>query len=179
MECSPVSEHADKTEIIELINLYAFALDAHRWDLFDRIFTEDVLADYGPGAVWRSRTDFVDVFVAIHEAHDSHQHTMMGHLVHVDADTAYAFTYGNWLLIRYAAEGGPTWLGTGWYDDELVRTDRGWRINHRISRIVSYSGNATIPGLPQHVEGEAPEHVVTLPEQVGQIRYFNAMVANP
>jgi hypothetical protein len=42
MERSHVSEYEDKAEIIELVNLYAFALDSHRWDLFDRIFTDDV-----------------------------------------------------------------------------------------------------------------------------------------
>ena len=44
----------DKAEIIEIINLYAFALDTHQWDLFDRVFTEDVIAVFGPaGAGWK------------------------------------------------------------------------------------------------------------------------------
>ena len=30
---------ADREDIIELINLYGFAMDTQRWDLFDRIFT--------------------------------------------------------------------------------------------------------------------------------------------
>ena len=175
MERSHVSEYEDKAEITELVNLYAFALDSHRWDLFDRIFTDDVRADYGPGAEWLTLGDFVSAFVDIHQKHDCHQHTMMGHLVHVDEDKAYAFTYGNWLLIRHAAEGGPTWRGTGWYDDELVRTDRGWRIKHRISRLVSYSGNPNVPGIGGD---ETPGYIGdVLFREVGEIRYFNAINA--
>jgi hypothetical protein len=177
MESNHVSEYEDKAEIIELVNLYAFALDAHRWDLFDRIFADDARSDYGPGADWPTRADLVSAFVDIHSRLDAHQHTMVGHLVHVDGDKAYAFTYGNWLLVKYAAEGGPTWLGTGWYDDELVRTDQGWRIKHRISRIVSYSGNSNIPGLPSPVAGQALEYTHVLFDEVGDIRYFNAINA--
>jgi hypothetical protein len=176
LEHSRVSKYEDKAEIIEVLNLYAFALDAHSWDLFDRIFTDDARADYGAGADWRSRADLVSAFVDIHARLDSHQHTIMGHLVHVDADTAYSFTYGNWLLIKYGTEGGPTWLGTGWYDDELVRTDRGWRIKHRISRIVSYSGNSKIPQIPEPVGDQTPDDLrLVLAREVDGIRYFNAI----
>jgi hypothetical protein len=181
MESSHVSEYEDKAEIIELINLYAFAIDSHSWDLFDRIFTDDVRADYGAdGAVWSTRSDLVSAFDAIHKVLDRHQHTMMGHLVHVDGDKAYAFTYGNWLLIKYGTEGGPTWLGTGWYDDELVRTDRGWRIKHRISRIISYSGNPNVPQIPQPVDDETPDPTTAhvLFHEAGEIRYFNAIKAS-
>lgn len=40
----------DSDQIIEKINLYRLAMDAQRWDLFDRIFTERCDADYGPAA---------------------------------------------------------------------------------------------------------------------------------
>ncbi len=34
----------DKSDIFEVLNLYAFALDARQWDLFDPVFTDDVSA---------------------------------------------------------------------------------------------------------------------------------------
>ena len=50
---STSSVDQDKAAIIEVLNLYAFALDARQWDLFDRVFAEDVEADFGPaGAAW-------------------------------------------------------------------------------------------------------------------------------
>ena len=45
-----------------------------------------------------------------------------GQLVRVDGDKANAFSYGIWVLVRNAAGDDPSWTGTGWYDDELVRT---------------------------------------------------------
>ena len=136
----------DKAAIIEILNLYAFALDTRQWGLFDRVFSDDVHAEFGPaGAGWKGLEDFKRSFAEFHATLDSHQHTMMGHLVEVDGDRAHAFSYGNWLLIRHAAEGGSSWSGTGWYDDELVRTDAGWRIQHRVCRLQSWSGNPLVP----------------------------------
>ncbi len=121
----------DKAEMIEIINLYAFALDTRQWDLFDRVFTQDVVAVFGPaGASGNSLTIFKASFAEFHARLDSHQHTMIGHLV-ANGDTAHAFSYGNWLLIRAAAEGGPTWTGTGWYDDP-VHTEQGWTGNPNV-----------------------------------------------
>jgi 3-phenylpropionate/cinnamic acid dioxygenase small subunit len=171
-----VTEYEDKAAIIETINLYAFALDAHQWDLFDQVFTDDVKAEFGPaGVVWPDRDTVVKEFAEFHETLDTHQHTMMGHLVHLDGDTASAFTYGDWLLVRYAAEGGSTWVGRGWYDDRLVRTDRGWRISHRICRLLSYSGN---PNVPQPIGTQNPDHnphVLREHCASGQINFLNAI----
>ena len=87
--------------------MYGFALDARAWDLFDRVFTQDVEAVFGPaGAGWVGLDVFKESFAEFHDTLDSHVHTMMGQLVHVDGDTANAFSYGNWLLVRHAAEGG-------------------------------------------------------------------------
>ena len=36
---------SDRDEIVEKINLYALAVDAQAWDLFDRIFIEKCDAD--------------------------------------------------------------------------------------------------------------------------------------
>lgn len=141
-----MTEYEDKAAVIEILNLYGLALDARQWDLFDRVFSDDVVAEFGPaGAAWKGLAVFKRSFAEFHDLLDSHQHTMMGQLVHIDGDKAYAFSYGNWLLVRNAAEGGPTWAGTGWYDDELVRTDQGWRIRHRVCRLQSWSGNPLVP----------------------------------
>ncbi|MFJ8799326.1 nuclear transport factor 2 family protein [Streptomyces sp. NPDC102487] len=136
----------DKAAIIEALNMYAFALDTRQWDLFDRVFTTDVEAVFGPaGAAWVGLEEFKTSFAGFHDSLDSHVHTMMGQLVNVDGDTANAFSYGTWILLREAAEGGPTWTGTGYYDDELVRTEDGWRIKRRVCRLLSWTGNPSVP----------------------------------
>ena len=116
----------DKAAIVEVMNLYAFALDAHEWDLFDRIFTEDVVMDMGLiGVTWTGRTEFKQGLQNSCAALDAHQHSMTGHLVHVDDDKAHAFCYGNWTLVREAAEGGRTWMGMGSSADVSAGSYRG------------------------------------------------------
>lgn len=171
-------EH-DKAAIIEILNLYGFALDAHQWDLFDRVFTDDVSADFGPaGASWSGLADFKRSFAEFHETLDNHQHTMMGHLVQVDGDKANAFSWGNWLLVRESAKDGPAWLGTGWYDDELVRTPDGWRIKHRVCRLASWTGN---PAVPQPNDEHRPDMQTNSLRQFaqdGKISFLAALKAN-
>ncbi|MET9558462.1 nuclear transport factor 2 family protein [Streptomyces sp. NPDC006645] len=171
-------EH-DKAEILEILNLYGLALDARQWDLFDRVFAQDVIAEFGPaGAAWKGLDTFKSSFAEFHDRLDGHQHTMMGQLVHVNGDTANAFSYGNWLLIRAAAEGGPTWLGTGWYDDELVRGDSGWRIKRRVCRLMSWSGNPSVP--EQHREHNPDMNLNVLHEHAeeGRIAFLKAIAAS-
>ncbi len=170
-------EH-DKAAVIEILNLYGFALDSRQWDLFDRIFTENVTADFGPaGARWSGLADFKRSFAEFHNTLDNFQHTMMGQLAHVEGDKAYAFAYGNWLLVRETAKGGPSWLGTGWYDDELVRTDRGWRIQRRVCRLVSWSGNPLVPEPNQEHNPDMKTNVLSSHIKAGTVGFFNAITA--
>ncbi len=166
----------DKAEIIEVLNLYGLALDAHQWDLFDLVFTEDITAEFGPaGAAWQGLANFKRSFAEFHKGLDNHEHTMMGHLVHVDGDTAHTFSYGNWVLIRDAAEGGSTWTGTGWYDDELVRTDQGWRIRHRVCKLVSWTGNPLVPEPNAEHNPDMDTNILREHVDAGKIGYLTAI----
>ncbi len=135
---------SDHEDIVQLINLYGFAMDTRRWDLFDRIFTEDVDADYGATSHWTSRAEFKRDFGAFHEVFDATQHMMTNHLVTMSGDTAAVHTYGSWRLIRHAAGDPPVWDGTGYYDDQLVHTAEGWRIAKRVCRVIYWNGNPKV-----------------------------------
>lgn len=141
----------DVVAITQLVNLYGLAVDSQRWDLFDGIFTADVDADYGVGSRWTDLARFKTDFADFHDPFDTTQHTMSTHVVEVDGDRAHSFCNGGWRLVRKAVDGNPLWDGTGWYDDELVRTDSGWRIAHRVCRITWWTGDPlvqeTIPGV--------------------------------
>ena len=168
----------DKVAIGEVLNLYAFALDARQWDLFDRVFTDDVEAVFGPaGAGWTGLAEFKESFALFHDTLDSHVHTMMGQLVNVDGDTANAFSYGNWLLVRAAAEGGPSWLGTGYYDDELVRTSRGWRIKRRVCKLLSWSGNPSVPEPQREHQPDMNAQGLHQLAEAGDIAFLRAIAA--
>ena len=66
------------------------------------------------------------------------------HLVKVDGDRASSHTYGAWRLIRHAAGDPPVWDGTGYYDDQWLRTAEGWRIAKRVCRVVWWTGNPRV-----------------------------------
>ncbi|KKC02378.1 nuclear transport factor 2 family protein [Mycobacterium nebraskense] len=142
---------SDVAAITQLVNLYGLAVDSQRWELFDRIFTPDVDADYGATSHWTDRDRFKADFAAFHDPFDSTQHTMSTHVVHIEGDRASSFCNGGWRLLRRSAGGDPLWDGTGWYDDALVRTPGGWRISRRVCRITWWTGNPsvnkTIPGV--------------------------------
>lgn len=167
--------HQDVVEITQLVNLYGFAVDTQRWDLFDRIFTADVDADFSETAHWRDLASFKSDFAAFHDPFDTTQHVMSNHLVEVDGDGAKAFTYGSWRLVRKAVDGSPLWDGTGWYDDDLVRAASGWRIRKRTCRIVWWTGdpfvNETIPG----VKFELKTTVLRRDAAAGNVGFFNAI----
>jgi hypothetical protein len=142
---------SDKEAITHAINLYAFAVDTQRWELFSDVFTPDIRADYSPSAQWTDLETFKRDFAAYHEPFDGTQHVMTNHLINVAGDNAQAVTYGHWRLIRKGLGGGEFWEGNGWYDDLLVKTAAGWRIKERTCRIVWWGGNPqvneTVPGV--------------------------------
>ncbi len=139
-----MSSSDDVVGVIGTLNLYAFATDSQRWDLFDRIFTEDVLADFGEGIVWTDRASFKTAFEAIHKPFDVTQHATTNHVVTVNGDTANAVCYVHARMVRRGLAGGEFFETTGWYDDVLVRTPDGWRIKHRVSRSNWYGGNLNV-----------------------------------
>jgi len=157
--------------VLSLVNRYALAVDTQRWDMFDEVFTEDIAADYGPTAKWSDLKTFKNDFAAYHAPFDGTQHTMSNINWDFRGDTAHAITYGHWRLVRYGVGGGDFWEGQGWYDDELVRLDAGWRIRKRICRIIWWGGNPkvneTVPGVHFELEisslrGEADKGAVSL-----------------
>ena len=167
----------DVLAITHLINLYGVAVDTQHWDLFDRIFTGDVDADFGEASHWRDLATFKADFAVFHDPFASTQHAMMNHLVDVAGDVAQAFTYARWLLIRKDVEGRDFWEGTGWYDDELVRSAGKWLIRRRTCRIVWWDGNPlvqeTIPGVKFKLESSVLRHE----GNAGRVRYLNAICA--
>ncbi|CAN7589492.1 nuclear transport factor 2 family protein [Phenylobacterium sp. LjRoot225] len=165
----------DVASIIKTLNLYALAMDTQRWDLFDRIFTADVDADYADPAHWRDLESFRRDFAAYHAPFDSTQHVMMNHLVEVSGDVARAFVYGSWLLIKRGTEGGDFWQGTGWYDDALVRADGGWKIKRRACRVVWQGGNPRVnaPASPD-VSFDTASKTLREEAAAGRVEFVNA-----
>ncbi|MFC0204649.1 nuclear transport factor 2 family protein [Novosphingobium soli] len=141
----------DFAQIVNVVNLYAVAVDAHRYDLFREIFTDDIRCDFGGGAAFSGIETFIASYEGIHAVFSATQHMVSGHAVRIDGERACCFSYvcGRF---RRALEGGEgLFESTGWYDDVLTRTRAGWRISERTSRMVSHSGDVRVmqamPGI--------------------------------
>ena len=135
----------DGEEISQLMSLYALAIDAKQWRIFERVFTEDVQADYGPGGSWSNRADWQNDFEKMHVAYDATQHTMSNTSWTVAGDSGNVLTYGVFRLIRRGLAGGDTMAGGVWYDDVLRKTPEEWRICKRIARNIWLEGNFGMP----------------------------------
>lgn len=135
----------DETEIVNVINRYALAVDTQTWELFDQVFTDDIAADYfGGGPSWTDLAAFKRDFEMIHAVFEATQHTTTNHQVVVDGDRATALSYVHGRFIRDMPEGGNMFESNGWYEDLLVRTSAGWRIQNRICRMIWGGGNPQV-----------------------------------
>jgi ketosteroid isomerase-like protein len=141
----------DTVRIVAVINLYAVALDSHRYDLFDRVFARDARTDFGGGAAFEGRDALVEAFKAIHAPFHATQHIISGHSVTVTGDAAFCLSYVHAYFTRRINGQLCVFDSTGWYDDRLVRQADGWRIGHRISRMVTANGDHRVmqamPGI--------------------------------
>jgi len=135
----------DEAAIKSRMYLYGFAVDSLRWELFDQIFAaKDLYVRHGERDPWTDLEKFKNDFATYHRVFDSTQHAMTNMICEIKGDRASTITYANWRLVRFGAEGGDTWKGEGWYEDELIRTPQGWRIQRRQSRQVWREGNDAI-----------------------------------
>ena len=166
-------EADDYSSIINVINLYAVAVDSHRYELFERIFAEDIRCDFGGGAAFTDRTTFAATFKDIHAVFSATQHITSGHAITIDGDRANCLSYVHARFRRDGEEG--FFESTGWYDDGLVRTRDGWRIKDRTSRMVSYNGN---PRVMQAMPGVDTNYVLqSLYEEAdaGRLSFFQTV----
>ena len=127
-----LQELSDRQEITDLLTDYSYAVDFHRWDDLDAIFTPDATLDLTATggtsgditAMKRWLADTLAIFTG-------HQHLVATSKIELDGDRARARTicHNPMYLDR---DGAQHVLFVGlWYVDDLVRTRNGWRIASR------------------------------------------------
>ena len=62
-----------------------------------------------------------------------------------------------------------------WYDDELVRTDKGWRISSRVCRLISWTGNPLVPEPAYEQRPVMTTHTLRSHREAGKVRFFEAI----
>jgi ketosteroid isomerase-like protein len=123
-----VSEQEDRQDIADVLVRYATGIDRRDWPLFRTVWTDDCELDYGEIGTFKgvdAITEFMD------QAHAMAGHTMhrlTNQVIDVHGDTAESRTYVDALIM---IDGNSGVNAAGFYDDELVRGDDGWRVARR------------------------------------------------
>lgn len=139
-------EVADRLAITDLLHTYAWAIDEQDWDLLATVFTPDAHLDYSsnPGGVKGGFAEVRDWLASVMPYFPVTQHLMSNSLVTLDGDRATARTMVHNPQGARTRQGPPHIFYVGArYDDELVRTDAGWRIAKRVETTIWFDG--TLP----------------------------------
>jgi 3-phenylpropionate/cinnamic acid dioxygenase small subunit len=122
-------ERVDRADIGDVLVRYATGIDRRDWSLFRSCFIEDCQADYGDIGTWRSADEITDWMRASHEPMGHTLHRITNLAVDLDGDRATARSYVDAIVL--VADTATGVHAVGFYDDDLVRTDGGWRIARR------------------------------------------------
>jgi hypothetical protein len=125
----------DRLDIMELPGRYADALDRLRPDDLHAVFTDDAVWEVVGGGLRLEGLDAIKAFMGRPDVHPG------AHLMtNVYIDTVMADAAGD-PIVHLCSRGvypvgpsdrkNPTAVFYGRYDDDVVRTDAGWRIRHR------------------------------------------------
>jgi hypothetical protein len=138
----------DRTAIVETVVKYAIAIDAADWDGFSSVLTDPVHIDFseaGLPAADLPREAFVGFARQGLEAWDARQHISPNHVVtfdESDPDTALCTSYMYAQHYKKGAPSGEFYLMRGSYDNQMVRTESGWKITSLTQHILWLEGNA-------------------------------------
>jgi SnoaL-like protein len=133
-----LQELSDRREIEDQITAYSYAIDFHRWDELDAIFTEDAVLDFT--ATGGERGDLPTIKGFLDRALNlfaGHQHLMGNTKVEFGGDDANAATSTTMCHnpMYLQGEDGQRLVFVGiWYHDTWRRTEDGWRISNRVQQ---------------------------------------------
>jgi hypothetical protein len=129
---------ADHLAIEAVILRYATGIDRRDWPLLRTCFTEDFVGDFGPAGIWRGPDEVVAYMVAGAAAGGASLHRMSNIVVGGGPDSATARTYVDAILMP-KDEAGAGFHSICYFDDELIRTNDGWRVRRRAMTRVSFA----------------------------------------
>jgi 3-phenylpropionate/cinnamic acid dioxygenase small subunit len=124
-----VSEREDRQDIADVLVRYATGIDRRDWPLFRTVFTDDCELDYGEVGSWQGVDAVTEFMQQAHALAGHTMHRLTNQVITVDGDSAQARTYVDALIMLADNNSGVN--AAGFYDDDIVRTERGWQIARR------------------------------------------------
>jgi 3-phenylpropionate/cinnamic acid dioxygenase small subunit len=140
-----LQEIADRFAIAEVLYRYSTALDTRDWALLHEVFTPDGVYRMGVRGEFTGPDAIAEKLQEVLGRLDATQHLIGNPMIVVEGDTARCSSYvrAQHYRTRHATGGNTLDMG-GTYVDELVRTEDGWRIAHRVLEITWREGNGGI-----------------------------------
>lgn len=141
-----LQEMSDRLEIQDLMARYSFAIDERDYDALDKVFLPDSTIDYSEvGGAVGNLAETKAYLASAMKQFPGFQHASTTTKLQLDGDTAKASTIlFNPMIAEIEGKRHVFFVGL-WYDDDLVRTEQGWRIRTRRER-ASWHYNAP-PGM--------------------------------
>ena len=124
-----MSEREDQQDIAAVLLRYATGIDRRDWPLFRTVFTDDCELNYGEIGSFTGVDAITEFMQQAHAMAGHTMHRLTNQAIAVDGDTAEARTYVDALIM--VGDSGSGVNAAGFYDDELIRTDDGWRVARR------------------------------------------------
>jgi hypothetical protein len=135
----------DHKAIVDLTIRYAWAIDERRYGDLRHVFTPDAWALLG-GTECDGREAIIDRIDRALTRLDASQHLLGNHQVTVAPDGATATARCSFQAqhLKRGTLGGDNVIIAGRYEDELRRTDDGWRITRRHLIVDWTDGNPAV-----------------------------------
>ena len=118
----------DRLTITDVVNSMGTLADLGQYEQLQQLFTDEVTVDYTslfPGEVQNiSSEQLMTQWQSTLPGFDATQHLITNHQISIDGDEAQAIAY-----VRATHKlGDEMWVVGGYYVNELVRTDEGWKL---------------------------------------------------
>jgi hypothetical protein len=139
----------DRTAISEVVIKYGVAVDHRDWTMFADCFTDPVDTDYSglgsPPQEWE-RGAFVENIRVHLSGFTATQHNSPNHIIEFDDDKPDHAVCKSYMYAQHHLAGSPNgefYLARGYYDNHMLRTPDGWRIQRIVQRVSWQDGNTS------------------------------------
>jgi 3-phenylpropionate/cinnamic acid dioxygenase small subunit len=131
-----INPASDRYDIEQCLHRYAWMVDQREWSLMDSVFTRDATIDYsstgGRSGPFRPTLEWLNRALA---GWPLNLHMISNVSIELDGDRARSRCYFFAPMGRRRPDGSQEVISNaGYYFDQLVRTEAGWRIRERICR---------------------------------------------
>ncbi|MGE0067943.1 MAG: nuclear transport factor 2 family protein [Solirubrobacterales bacterium] len=124
----------DRAEITDVINAYCYGMDTRDWDLYRSCWVEEIALDFTELELYDEpmptiKADhWVRALAAFFAEMPQSQHVKYPSRWEFDGDRATVMSIMQGKHWMPTSTGGPIQTVVGYYRDELVRTEEGWKL---------------------------------------------------